>query len=100
MAKAVSAFALELPAGPPEPMFLDTCVIQNLEWVWDLIENNVSWSDVRFAAVETEFGNALAVELLALDQIVDHLQWSGFPWLVSASAQRELDRIVASKGDG
>jgi hypothetical protein len=81
-------------------MLLDTCVIQNLEWVWDLVENNVTWTDERFAEVEAEFGTPLAVELLALDQLVDHLRWSGFPWLVSAGAQRELDRVLASKGEG
>ena len=99
MAETTFPPVVNLPAGPPEPMLLDTCVIQNLEWVWELVENNVSWTDERFAVVEAEFGAPLAVELLALDQLVDHLRWSGFPWLVSASAQRELDRVVASKGD-
>ena len=90
----------ELPLGPPEPMLLDTCVIQNLEWVWDLIENDVPWSTDKFEDVTAKFGEPLAEELLALDRLVSHLRWSGFPWLVSGSAEAELDRIVTAKGEG
>jgi hypothetical protein len=65
----------------------------------DLVQNNGP-GPTNGLLRSRRFGTPLAVELLALDQLVDHLRWSGFPWLVSAGAQRELDRVVASKGEG
>jgi hypothetical protein len=90
----------DLPEGPPEPMLLDTCVIQNLEWVSGLEESGVDRSESLFAEMRARFGTALAEELVALDYLVDRLQWrGGFPWLVSAATEREFERIAASKGD-
>jgi hypothetical protein len=81
-------------------MLLDTCVIQNLEWIWDLDESGVERTETLFLEMETRFGTTLAEELVALDYLVDRLQWrGGFPWLVSGATERELARIMPSKGD-
>lgn len=86
--------------GPPEPMLLDTCVIQNIEWVWDRVEEDADWTEERVAEVESTFGRAFADELLALGHLVSHLQWDGFPWLVSASARDEFERHSGTKRPG
>lgn len=46
---------------------------------------------------EHRFGTQLADELLCLGYLVDHLQWDGFPWLVSASARGEIERFRGHK---
>lgn len=85
--------------GPPEPMLLDTCVIQNIEWVWDQMEapGGGHWSEERVAKLEQRFGTQLAEELLCLGSLVEKLQWCGFPWLVSASARAEIQATVGAK---
>ena len=85
--------------GPPEPMLLDTCVIQNIEWVWDRMEEDEggSWSDERVQALERRYGRTYANELLDLGSLVDVLQWQGFPWLVSASSRAEFERLQSDK---
>ena len=85
--------------GPPEPMLLDTCVIQNIEWVWDRMEEDEggSWSDKRVQALERRYGSTFANELLDLGSLVDVLQWQGFPWLVSASSRAEFERLQSDK---
>lgn len=87
-------------AGAPEPMLLDTCVIQNIEWVWDRMEDGTSqWTEDSLAELEARFGKPLADELIALGYLVDHFQYNGgFPWLVSASAKVELERHLGGKG--
>lgn len=89
------------PVGPPEPMLLDTCLIQNIEWVWDQMEdeNGGNWSEERVAELEQRFGAELVAELLDLGYLVDHFQYEGgFPWLVSASARSEIESLISSKG--
>ncbi len=81
-------------------MLLDTCVVQNIEWVWDRMEENVEWTDERVAELESQFGAALANEILDLGHLVEHLQWEGFPWLVSASARSEFEQHAGSKRPG
>ena len=85
--------------GPPEPMLLDTCVIQNIEWVWDQMETpeGGQWSDERVAHLERRFGAQHADELLCLGRLVEELQWSGFPWLVSTSARAEVEASERAK---
>ena len=80
-------------------MLLDTCVIQNIEWVWDLMEDDEggSWSDERVQALERRYGTTYANELLDLGSLVDVLQWQGFPWLVSASSRSEFERLRSDK---
>lgn len=86
--------------GPPEPMLLDTCVVQNIEWVWDRIEEDGGqWTDERIHDLKRHFGEGLAGELLALGFLVDKLQWNGYPWLVSASSLREIQVFRGLKAD-
>jgi len=86
--------------GPPEPMLLDTCVVQNIEWVWDRMEENMTWTEERVSELEAQFGVPFANELLDLGYLVDHLQYEGFPWLVSASARQEFEQHAGSKRPG
>jgi hypothetical protein len=83
--------------GAPEPMLLDTCVIQNIEWVWDRMEepDGGQWTEQRVAALEARFGADLAEDLLCLGDLVDHFQYEGgFPWLVSSSTRAEIERFT------
>ena len=82
--------------GPPEPMLLDTCVLQNIEWVWDRMEEPQGghWTDERVAALQARFGTNLVEELLALGFVVAHFEWEGgFPWVVSSSTRNEIERF-------
>ena len=83
-------------------MLLDTCVIQNVEWVWDRMEEEGGghWTEERVQELERQFGPQLAEELLALGYLVDHLQWEGFPWLVSATARGEIERFQGRRQAG
>ncbi len=83
-------------------MLLDTCVIQNIEWVWDRIEEPEcsQWTEEGVQRLEEQFGARFANELLCLGYLVDHLQWEGFPWLVSASAQDEIGRSRGRRRPG
>ena len=73
-------------------MLLATCIIQNIKWVWDRMEEDEggSWSDERVRALERRYGSKYANELLDLGSLVDVLQWQGLPWLVSASSRAEF----------
>ena len=89
--------------GPPEPMLLDTCLIQNIEWVWDRLETpeGGQWTDEQVTLLEKRFGRDFANELLSLGYLVDYFQYAGgFPWLVSRSSEAEIranGRPVAKK---
>ncbi len=85
--------------GPPEPMLLDTCVIQNIEWVWDRMEDDEgsSWTDERVQALERRYGSTCTNELLDLGYLVDVLRWKHFPWLVSASSRAEFEHLQSDK---
>jgi hypothetical protein len=86
-------------------MLLDTCVIQNIEWVWKRMEENIAhdmeWTEERVAQLEVRFGPALANELLDLGTLVSRFEWeSSFPWLVSSSARKEFEQVAGRKGPG
>lgn len=79
--------------GPPEPMLLDTCLIQNIEWVWDRMASpqGGQWTEGQVAQLERRFGPTFANELLSLGYLVDYFQYvGGFPWLVSHSSEAEI----------
>lgn len=79
--------------GPPEPMLLDTCLIQNIEWVWNRLETpeGGQWTEEQVTLLEKRYGRGLANELLSLGYLVDYFQYAGgFPWLVSRSSEAEI----------
>lgn len=90
------------PSGPPEPMLLDTCVVQNMEWVWGRIDDDAPEpSPADDEQIRRRYGAAFAAELFALEELAYRLRWSqGFPWLVSQETQDELRRVSGSKGEG
>lgn len=79
-------------AGPPEPLLLDTSVVQHLDWVWKRLDENIEWTDDTVKALESRFGPALVDELFALGHLVIRFEWDGFPWIVSASSEAEIKR--------
>ena len=60
---------IENALRPPEPQLLDTCVVQNLDWVDRQIElqgGRVIWDDASLEELAQKYGNALAEDLIAL----------------------------------
>lgn len=80
------------PLGPPEPMLLDTCVIQNLEWVYAQGRIEAPWTDQDTERLRTRFGRALAEDLFALRNLVHAFEWRSeyLPWIVSAQSKIEF----------
>ena len=83
-------------------MLLDTCVVQNMEWVWSRIDDDAPEpSPTDDEQIRRRYGDAFASELFALEELAYRLRWSrGFPWLVSQEARDELMRVSGAKGDG
>lgn len=89
---------IEQELCPPEPQLLDTCVLQNLDWVDRRIETDgtVTWDDAAVAALQDRYGAELANDLIDLGILYKEFEHrSGYPWLVSQAAQ-----VEASRGDG
>lgn len=88
---------------PPEPQLLDTCVVQNLDWVdrtTDSAGGSVCWDEPAEAALRARFGEELADDLLDLGTLYRQFEWrSGYPWLVCAAAIEEAGLLQGDKGD-
>ena len=83
---------------PPEPQLLDTCIIQNLDWVDQKLEESaiVSWDDGAVAALARRYGSELADDLLDLGTLYKEFEHrGGYPWLVCHHSLIEARR---SKG--
>jgi hypothetical protein len=86
---------------PPEPQLLDTCVLQNLDWVDQQIESTgtVTWDDAAIADLAGRYGIELASDLVALGILYKEFEdRSGYPWLVCQAAQAEVCRAGGGKG--
>jgi hypothetical protein len=89
---------IERELCPPEPQLLDTCVIQNLDWVDRRIESDggVTWDYTAVDALRERYGADLANDLIDLGILYKEFEnRSGYPWLVSRAAH-----VEASRGDG
>lgn len=87
---------IEQELCPPEPQLLDTCVLQNLDWVDRRIESDGSiiWDDEAVAALAERCGAELANDLIDLGILYKEFDnRSGYPWLVSQVAQRQEARV-------
>lgn len=89
---------------PPEPQLLDTCVLQNLDWVDREIARNdgqVSWDEEAEAGLIRRYGVELANDLLDLGTLYKRFEYDGgYPWLVCSAAMDEAGRSRGLKGVG
>lgn len=86
---------------PPEPQLLDTCVLQNLDWVDRQIELNgpMSWDKAAVADLSGKYRAELANDLIDLGVLYkEFANRSGYPWLVSRASQGEAGRAGGLKG--
>lgn len=91
---------IEQELGPPEPQLLDTCVIQNLDWVDRLIESHgsVMWDGAAIADLTARYGAELASDLVDIGVLYKQFEnRGGYPWLVSRSAQGEARLTSGNK---
>jgi len=87
---------------PPEPQLLDTCVLQNLDWVDRTIRAvGGGWTEERERELQRQFGVDLANDLLDLGTLYKHFEDAGgYPWLVCNAAVGEANVLKSAKGDG
>jgi hypothetical protein len=81
----------------PEPLLLDTCVLQHLAWVERVLEEaggHMEWNEEATSQLETRYGPDTAADLMDLGALWIDSQDNGnaLPWLVSPSAAAELAR--------
>ncbi|AGK57211.1 hypothetical protein HYPDE_27658 [Hyphomicrobium denitrificans 1NES1] len=70
---------------PPEPQLLDTCVLQNLDWVDRQLEEKerVVWDDAALLELSARYGSDTANDLVDLGILYKQFEyWGGYPWLV------------------
>lgn len=92
---------IERELGPPEPQLLDTCVLQNLDWVDRLIEScgSITWDDAAVADLTERYGAELANDLVDIGILYKEFEnRGGYPWLVSRTAQGEAGLAGGVKG--
>ncbi|UJR83203.1 hypothetical protein [Sandaracinus amylolyticus] len=86
---------------PPEPQLLDTCVLQNLDWVDRQLEANgpMVWDDVATAELVRQYGTDLAHDLIDVGILYKRFEWyGGYPWLVCDAALEETGLLQGPKG--
>lgn len=86
---------------PPEPQLLDTCVLQNLDWVDRRREaGDVTWDDKSVRELTERYGRDLADDLLDLGTLYTAFEVrSGYPWLVCNAALDEAKLLQGEKGE-
>lgn len=86
-------------AYPPAPMLLDTCLIQHLEFVMDILGEAFIWPANAERWIRRRYGPELGEDLIALGDIVAFLfPRQGPPWAVSETSWDELSKIGGTKG--
>jgi hypothetical protein len=84
---------------PPEPQLLDTCVLQNVDWVDRQEEGNTRWDDAHEALLVRKYGLDLVEDLIALGILYKHFEDElGYPWLVCNAAIDEAGLLQGPKG--
>ena len=84
---------------PPQPMLLDTCLLQHLEFVMDLLGDALRWPPGSSSWLRRRYGDQLGGELIALGEIVAFLlPRQPPPWIVSETSLLELQRLGSAKG--
>jgi hypothetical protein len=79
-------------------MLLDTCVVQNVAWIFELTET--CWTEEAVAVVRARLPHFLAVEILALGDLIFMYseRGDGPLWAVSGTSLAELARVRGPKG--
>jgi hypothetical protein len=86
---------------PAEPMLLDTCVLQHLEYVGGLTDHEYDLSDNAAESLLVEHGPTLGPELVALADLFIVLGRSDAPpWAVSEVSLIEFEKLDNEKGSG
>ena len=86
---------------PPEPQLLDTCVLQNLDWVDRQCEQSgaVVWDDQAIGELQRRYGPDLAVDLLDLGTLYKEFEArGGYPWLVCRTSIDEASQFLGGRG--
>jgi hypothetical protein len=84
---------------PPEPQLLDTCILQNLDWVDRRIEQKERWDDAAVAALTATYGEDMANDLLDLGVMYKHFEdLGGYPWLVCDVNASEASLLGGDRG--
>ena len=73
-----------------EPMLLDTCLVQRLKEVMDMICEDWRWRDGAPERLMQQYGDSYGRELVALGEIVQLTHYSGPPWIVSRTSLLEF----------
>ena len=87
---------------PLEPQLLDTCVLQNLDWIDRQLEptGSVIWDEAATAKLVQRFGVDLAYDLLDLGTLYKRFEYDGhYPWLVCNGAVDEAGLLRGEKGE-
>lgn len=85
---------------PPEPQLLDTCVLQNLDWIDKKLEQSevVTWDDESIAALRDQYGYELASDLLHLGTLYKGFEYrGGYPWLVCDHSLTEIRKTRGNR---
>jgi hypothetical protein len=93
---------IEEALRPPEPQLLDTCVLQNVDWIHRQSQLGHSFirDDGETAKLERRYGSDLAEDLMALNVMYrQHQYHSGYPWLVCKTALEEAQLLRGAKGE-
>jgi hypothetical protein len=86
---------------PPEPQLLDTCVLQNLDWVDRQLnaKGSIVWDCVATAELARQYGADLAHDLIDLGILYKRFEYhGGYPWLVCDAAVDEAGLLQGAKG--
>ena len=90
---------IESALCPPEPQLLDTCILQNLDWVDRQIEekSQVVWDEESIVELSKKYGNELANDLIDLGTLYKTFEYYGsYPWLI---CEQNLTEVARSTGD-
>lgn len=86
---------------PPEPQLLDTCVVQNLDYLYRTFEPDGSavWDHIATAALIQHYGSELVDDMIALDTMYRRHEYeSSYPWLICSAAVHEAGLLSGPKG--
>ncbi|MEF2144176.1 MAG: hypothetical protein V3573_01920 [Desulfovibrionaceae bacterium] len=76
--------SVDVNCRPPEPQLLDTCVLQNLDWIDRQLEmkGQIVWDDAALLSLSTRYGVDTANDLVDLGILYKEFEVLGYyPWL-------------------
>jgi hypothetical protein len=88
---------------PPEPQLLDTCVLQNLDWIDRQLKekHHVVWDEAAMHELSTVYGVDMANDLVDLGIMYKQFEYFGsYPWLVCKVNSSEASLSRGDKGSG